>query len=81
MLVITYPGSTNNINFNNSSIPDSKNYIINETDIGVSNISSSSSIMNADFKIDTQTPLPQFSEQTFNFFNRFNGKFGFLGRL
>ena len=52
----TYPGSTNNISFNNSSIPDSKNYGFNETDIAVSNILSSTNYtMKADFYIQENT--------------------------
>ena len=52
----TYPGSTNNISFNNSSIPDSKNYGFNETDIAVSNILSSTNYtMTADFYIQENT--------------------------
>ena len=58
-----YPGSSNNRNFSSISIPDSWNYNLYETGIGVSNISSSSSIMSADFKVDTQIQLPQFSAQ------------------
>ena len=47
-----YPGSTNNINFDNSTFPDSKNYNLNETYIGVSNIFSSSNYaMTADLYI------------------------------
>ena len=58
-----YPGSSNNLNFNNYSIPDSKNYNLNETGIEVDNISSSSLTMTADLKIESQISLPQFSEQ------------------
>ena len=51
-----FPGSTNNISFDNSSIPDSKNYDLNETDIAVSNIlSSANNTMTANFYIQENT--------------------------
>lgn len=37
-----YPGSTNNINFGSSTVPDSRNYDLNETNIKVTNILSAS---------------------------------------
>jgi hypothetical protein len=58
-----YPGSANNTNFSNSTIPDSKNYGFSETGIAVSNISSSSTTMTADFKVDTSHIFSQFTEQ------------------
>ncbi len=61
-----FPGKINNKNFRTLTVPDSKTYNFYETGIGVSNISSSSLIMNADFKVDTQPDtenlMPQFSE-------------------
>ena len=53
-----YPGSANNQNFSNSTTPDSKNYNLSATGVGVKNISSSSSTMSADLQvIATETTL------------------------
>ena len=62
-----YPGSTNNRTFNSSTKPDSKKYDITESGISVSNISSSSSIMTANLKVEIENPGPQFSEQPLTF--------------
>ena len=59
-----YPGLTDNKNFSNVTVPDSRSYSLNPTGIAVYNISSSSLVMKADFKVDTQIQLPQFTEQT-----------------
>ena len=59
----TYPGFSESKIFNSWTIPDSKTYNLTVTGIEVSKISSSSLIMSADFKLDSQDTLPQFKEQ------------------
>jgi immune inhibitor A len=46
-----YPGSTNNIKFDNASSPSSKSYAGSSTCISVKNISASASVMHADLAV------------------------------
>ncbi|RJP62245.1 MAG: M6 family metalloprotease domain-containing protein [Ignavibacteriales bacterium] len=51
-----YPGSSNVINFNNGTTPNTKDYSASATNVSVNNISSSGPIMTADLLITQVTP-------------------------
>ncbi|MDP2209925.1 MAG: choice-of-anchor D domain-containing protein [Bacteroidota bacterium] len=52
----TYPGSTNNTIFSNSTIPNSKDYNFNNTSVSVTNISASGITMTANFSVEVLPP-------------------------
>jgi|GEM_PF-1042267 len=54
-----YPGSTGNLNFTPSTTPGSYDYQMNNTYCAVKNISSSSTIMTADFEVQNTNTLPE----------------------
>ncbi len=55
-----WPGSTNNRNFTDQSVPNSKTYLLDTSQVGVWNISDSDSIMTADFDYEFSRPWVKF---------------------
>ncbi len=55
----TYPGSSGNTNFNNSSAPNSKSYAGSNTCVGVNNISASAAVMHADLTVKCTIVKPK----------------------
>ncbi len=58
----SYPGSSNNVKFNNSSTPNSQSYAGSNTCVAVENISASANIMHADLKVKCTLKIKEVKE-------------------